>query len=366
MNQYRPIAPKKVLFLITKATYGGAQKYVFDLATHMDASKFEPIVAFGTAGKLSDDLMKAGIKTCVIRSLGRDIALLSDIASFFQIIRCIRNVRPDVLHLNSSKAAALGALAGRLCGIPRIIFTVHGWPFKENRNAIARGLIRFVSWFTVVLSHAVIVVSKTDEAQGKRMRLAGGKIRYVPLGIEPPQFLQREEASAALSIESASPRIVTIAELTPNKGIRYAIEAIALLKKRNVRVSYSIIGGGEERMVLERLAQEKGVADSIKFLGFVPDAVKYLKAFDMFLLPSVKEGMPYVLLEAASAELSLISTTVVDPAFLEMVHETMRVEPGNPALIADAISAALLPDTKRPKQFLSPLSEMLEKTTALY
>src|SRR3989344_6083287 len=188
-NQDNAGRSKKVLFLITKATWGGAQRYVYDLATHLDANKFQPSVAYGTAGKLSDDLLKAGVETYAIRSLGRDIALTSDIASFFQIIRCIKSIRPDVLHINSSKAAGLGALAGRLCGVPRIIFTVHGWPFKENRGSLFRILVYFVSWLTGVLSHSVIVVSRRDKELGERMLLVGKKIRYIPLGIEAPQFL---------------------------------------------------------------------------------------------------------------------------------------------------------------------------------
>src|SRR3989344_3430654 len=237
-NQDNAGRSKKVLFLITKATWGGAQRYVYDLATHLDANKFQPSVAYGTAGKLSDDLLKAGVETYAIRSLGRDIALTSDIASFFQIIRCIKNIRPDVLHLNSSKAAALGALAGRLCGVPRIIFTVHGWPFKEDRNPLARMLIHFISWFTALLSHATIVVSERDEEIGKRMWLIGKKIHFVPLSIEPPVYLSRYEATTKLGISSNDKCIVTIAELTKNKGITYVIEAVAQLKKREVNVEY--------------------------------------------------------------------------------------------------------------------------------
>jgi glycosyltransferase involved in cell wall biosynthesis len=342
---------------------------VFDLATSLGTDKFNPSVAFGTSGKLYDDLKKADIKTYEIRSLGRDIALFSDITSLFQIIRCVRNVRPDILHLNSSKAAALGALAGRLSGVPRIIFTVHGWPFKEDRNLFARLLIRFICWFTALLSHAVIVVSKTDENIGHSMPFVSRKIHYIPIGIESPQFLSREEAAAALSIRATTPRIVTIAELTPNKGIRYAIEAIAQLKKRGVDVSYFIIGDGEERKTLEKLVRENGIADHVQFLGFVPDASQYLKAFDVFVLPSIKEGMPYVLFEATSAKIQIITTEVVDSLFLETFLGVLKVAPSKPSVLADTIVSALLPDSKTQSSVgnsESPLAEMVEKTAALY
>src|ERR1700734_3367295 len=129
MNQART----KVLFLITKGTWGGAQRYVFDLATNIPRGRFEAVVAYGQKGKLAEDLTNAGVRTLQLPSLGRDVAVVSDIKSFFEILKLLRKERPDVLHLNSSKAAALGAPAARIAGVKKIIFTVHGWPFRENR-----------------------------------------------------------------------------------------------------------------------------------------------------------------------------------------------------------------------------------------
>ena len=94
---------KKILYIITKATWGGAQRYVYDLATRLPKDRFEPVIAYGQAGKLSEDLAIAGIQTYEVLSLGRDVAPLSDITSFFKILKGIRRGRPDVVHLNSSK-----------------------------------------------------------------------------------------------------------------------------------------------------------------------------------------------------------------------------------------------------------------------
>ena len=359
---------RKILFLITKATWGGAQRYVYDLATHL-GDGFEPIVAYGEKGKLSEKLERKAIESHPLPSLGRDIALVSDISSFFEILSCLRKVRPDVLHLNSSKAAALGALAARILGVKRIVFTVHGWPFNEKRNEFARVLMYLVSWLTALLSHAVIVVSKSDEAQGHRMRWIENKIHYIPIGIESPDFLPREKAAASLSVTATSPRIVTIAELTANKGLRYAIEAIGLLKERDVDVSYTIIGAGEERMQLEDAAMEFRVEDRVKFVGFIPDAATYLKAFDIFLLPSIKEGMPYVLLEAAAAGLPILTTDVVNSDVIKRLQNIGAVLPADPEAIAEVLAEMLheKSETKpAPAQNSFPLSEMIGKTTVFY
>lgn len=369
MNQER----YTVLFLITKATWGGAQKYVFDLATHLPQDTFEPVVAFGERGKLTNDLAASRIETVELPSLRRDVTLMSDIRSFFEVWRCLRSVRPDVLHLNSSKAAALGALAARMSGVERIIFTAHGWPFKESRSALARAAIYFSSWLTAFLSHAVIVVSREDEMLARRMWFIAHKLHYVPIGIEALDLFPREEAEQSLMTygfrKSVSPRAVTIAELTKNKGLPYAIEAVALLKLRGVDLEYFIVGEGETRAELVKCAREKGVADRIHFLGFVKDAARYLKAFDIFVLPSIKEGMPYVLLEAAEAHLPIITTAAVNPAFIEGYEHVRAVSPADPRALADAIVETMREQEEKElfeMQEISPLSDMCTATLALY
>lgn len=362
---------KKILYLITKATWGGAQRYVYDLATNLP-SGFEPVAAFGESGRLQQLLDKAKIRTYKIPSLGRDIAFLSDISSFFQILVCVWRVRPDVIHLNSSKAAALGALAARILFVPKIVFTIHGWPFKEKRNIFSAILIRFVSWLTAILSHEIIVVSKTDEIIGVKMMglKKKNKVHYIPLGIEKINFLPPSEALRALVAplpENISnwPRIVTIAELTPNKGICFAIKAIAELKRRGEDVTYNLIGTGEQQKELWELAQQLDVIDRVRFLNFQQNAAMYLQGFDAFLLPSIKEGMPYVLLEAASAQLPIITTDVVDPNFLNMSFDGLVIKPGDATAIADAISTVLKAPRER-SRLVSSLDSMVKETIALY
>ena len=355
---------KKILFVITKSNWGGAQRYVYDLATNLPR-EFEPVVACGGGGMLVERLRAKGIRMLEVPGFQRDISLLKEIRAFFFLWKLFRKEKPDVVHLNSSKATALGAPAARLAGVPKILFTVHGWPFKEDRSVTARSLIYFISWFTALLSTATIVVSKGDERIGKMMTFIGKKIYYVPIGIDIPDFWTREEASTKLSISTSTPRIVTIAELTANKGIRYAIEAVAELKKRGVGVSYFVIGDGEEREALTLLAQELGVADRVHFLGFIPDASKYLTAFDVFLLPSIKEGMPYVLLEASVAGLPIVATNVVqkEASDIPNIH---FVPPSDGRALADAVEklANSLPDRK--PSAVGSFAEMVGKTVALY
>ncbi|PIR41028.1 MAG: glycosyltransferase family 1 protein, partial [Candidatus Yonathbacteria bacterium CG10_big_fil_rev_8_21_14_0_10_43_136] len=95
---------KKILFVITKSNFGGAQKYVFDLATGLPKDQFDVAVALGGSGILIQKLQAENIRVLPIFSLARDVNPLSDITTFFELWRMFRKEKPDVAHLNSAKA----------------------------------------------------------------------------------------------------------------------------------------------------------------------------------------------------------------------------------------------------------------------
>ena len=104
---------EKILYVITKGNWGGAQRYVFDLATNLPPGEFEAVVACGEGNALPEKLVRAGIRCERISSLDRTVSF-ADIAAFREIFRLLKKERPDILHLNSSRAALLGAIAARL------------------------------------------------------------------------------------------------------------------------------------------------------------------------------------------------------------------------------------------------------------
>ena len=127
---------KKVLYVITKSVWGGAQRYVFDLATNLPKDQFEIVAAAGGEGPLFDKLHNAGIRTINTPSLERDVHILNETSVFWQLLKIFHTEKPDILHLNSTKIGALGALAAFLYKLLTLnfklltVFTVHGWGFK--------------------------------------------------------------------------------------------------------------------------------------------------------------------------------------------------------------------------------------------
>lgn len=345
---------KKLLYVITKANWGGAQRYVYELAERFSRDeKYDVAVALGGEGILKEKLESAGIRVIPISGLKRDVGV-NEASVFWRLYKIFKEENPDILHLNSPKAAGLGTLAGRLARVPKIIYTVHGWTFREDwRPEYQKVLIKFFSWLTILFSHKVICVSEYDARQARDFPFTKERIATIHNGIPAPQFLLRKEARRILgiSLPGRTPLwIGTIGELHKNKGHKYAILAVEELVRQNTDVIFVIIGAGEEKANLDKLIHEKALENHVFFFEKKENASSLLPAFDLFLFPSVKEGMPYVVLEAGFAALPIIASSVG----------------GIPEIITDMESGILIrpkdaPEIVRAIHYLLNHSELMEK-----
>ncbi len=322
---------KKIIYIITKGNFGGAQRYVFDLATSLAKENFDVLVATGEGTTLNEKLERCHIRTTSIPFLKRNINPLQEIIALFSLLKLFREERPDIIHLNSSKAGALGGLAGRLAKVPKIIFTGHGWAFNEERSFVSRILIGITHWITILLSHKTIAVSKRVFDQISIFPFIGKKITIVHNGIGPQNYLPKEEARQELYKEKTeSLWIGTISELHKNKGLDFIIQAFAKIASTNKNIELFIIGDGEEQKKLRALSQKLGIQNIVNFLGFKKEASRYLQAFDIFTLTSRTEAFPYALLEAGSAGVPIIASRVGGiPELISNKENGILVEPGN-------------------------------------
>lgn len=364
---------KKILFVITKSKpFGGAQKYVYDIATSLPQDRFEVVVALGGDGGLKEKLETHTIRTISLNQLQRDVALTKDIRAFRELFDLFKKERPDSVHLNSSKAGGIGALAARLTRIPNIIFTAHGLVFEEDRGLVAQFVIRFLSWITFLLCHTTIVISKKDKT--RVLGLAGTSQKNVVLihnGIGHIEFLDRTDAREHLAQNYSIPTsgetlwVGTISELHSNKGLEYMVEGFADFVKEYPTSICIIIGEGEERQHLTDLIEKYELENHVFLLGEVSDAAKYLRALDIFTLTSVKEGHPYVLLEAGLAKLPVIATHVAGIAdVIQDMRSGILIRPKDPTEITRAL-LYLVNHPDKQTQFKNALYEHVSTTYTL-
>jgi len=361
---------KKIFYVITKSNWGGAQKYVFDLISSLPTKNFDCILVHGGNGELVEKVKDLGIKTIQIQDLERDVSIIKEFRVLFFLIKIFLKEKPDIVHLNSSKIGGLGSFAGRMAGVKNIIFTAHGWAFNEDRRTIYISIIKLITRFTVFLSHHIITLSDFERSQVSTW--SRNKITRIYLGIKNPTFKERSQAKSILIQKNPilaplkdKEWIGTIGELHKNKGYSYALEAI----KNNIDdIVYIIIGEGEELNNIKNLIKKYSLQKKVFLLGAIPNAGELVKAFDIFLLSSVKEGLPYVLLEARAARVPIISTNVGGIPEITKSIPSLTVKPKDPIALSKSIKVLINEENNNWPENDTAFSfeTMLEQTIELY
>ncbi len=349
-----PETRKKILYIITKSNWGGAQRYVFEMSVAMKSEGYDVAVACGGSGELVRRLNDAEIKTFEIEGSQRDINVMKEIQAISSMVKIIRTFKPDIVHLNSSKIGLLGSFCARLLSVPKIVFTVHGWPFLEPKPWYWKTMAWVGSYLTGIFSHQLILVSENDK---KHTSMPGvlSKTTVIYPSISNFPLLSREDAR----LKMFSPEIidahlhniwlVTHGEINHNKNLSTVIDAIAEFNTvHQTKIFYTIIGSGDLENELQEQIELKGLTDYVNLVGYLENARQYLLAFDMYIIPSLKEGLPYSLLEAGLVGLPSIASNVGGiPEVIYDYESGLLINPNNHMTIVDALDFLLNNPDKR-------------------
>lgn len=354
---------KRVLFIITQSELGGAQRFLSNLVSHLDRDAHEVLVAVGSSGN-GDFLrvLKAGGIPCqTLKFLKREPGL-NDIKAVFEIRGLIKNYRPDVLFLNSSKAGFIGSLASVFptrINAMKVVYRIGGWSFNDPWPKWKKCFWIILEWLSSKWKDVIIVNNKHDLDQAKKLKIKSrvqtvlihNGIETYKLDLMPKEEAREKLFEQALKTSGRSVQakniIGTIANFYPTKGLEYLIGAADCLSENEDTVFF-IIGDGELRPEIEKMIREKGLKKKVFLLGQIPDAYRFLPAFDVFVLPSVKEGFPWALIEAMSAKLPVIATNVgAVPEIIDDHKNGLIVKPRDSAGLADRIQEVLENDRLR-------------------
>lgn len=394
------INQKRILFVITQSEFGGAQRFLYELATRLDKNKYEILVTSESARKSDflDSLEQKSVKTKRLKFLKRKINPFFDCLAIFELIKLINNFRPDYLHLSSSKAGFLGSIAGFKIKILKfrkfknlkIIYRIGGWTFNDPWPWWKKKVFIWTEKATARLKNVIVVNNKYDYDQAIKLKIKPKeKLVLIHNGIDALKinFLPKDEARVRLfknlskehgKIFQTDFVIGTIANFYPTKGLEYLIETVRILKSliHNSKFIILIIGDGQERSNIESQIKNYGLEKEIILLGQIPEAFKYMKAFDIFVLPSIKEGFPWVILEAMAAKVPIVATDVgAMPEIIENDKNGILVEPKSPEQLAEAIKYLLENERIRREfalqahqtaLFKFPIEKMLRETEELF
>jgi glycosyltransferase involved in cell wall biosynthesis len=299
--------PQKILFVITKSNWGGAQRYVYDIAISLHKEKYEVVVALGGDGELCTRLEKEGIRYITLTTLTNDMNILRSMMSLWELIVLCKREAPHVIHLNSSKIGLFGGLSARLLGVPSVIFTAHSWPFNEERPIWQIYILRKLMQVAVFLSNKTICVSKSARTTLQAPAWLEKKCLIVHNGIAPIPFKSYDAFYNDYSVEKKEDiSLVSIGELHKSKGFDLALTHLAELK--HLSWEWHILGEGKERDALTEQIHLLKLEDRVYLHGHVPLASTYLSSFDLFFLPSRTEGLGYVAIEALQSNLPILAS----------------------------------------------------------
>ncbi len=381
-------AKKKILFVITQGNWGGAQRYVFDLATNLNQEKFETQVAFGKAhrGELIARLETLGKPVYSLKYLNRSWNPFTNCLFIVELYRLIKKLSPDIVHFNSTNAGVFGPLAVKIYNLSKVksqrskvVYTAHGFAFNEpgwRRRAVFILAEKLGSFFRDL----TICVSQFDHDSALRRGIEySNKMAIVYNGIDANNFktLPRAEARKLFPLVPENALLIgVISQFYKNKGLQYLIEAARPIVETRPNVFFAIMGGGPEQKNLELKIKNYGLTNKFFVLPYQENGRKYLSAFDIIAAPSVKEGLPYFLLEAALAKKAIVSTTAGGiPEIVRHGETGLIVEPHKPLALAEAsekfLSSAALRKTlgENAYNFVSQnflLAKMIDATAKLY
>ncbi|MDR3582700.1 MAG: glycosyltransferase [Candidatus Pacebacteria bacterium] len=310
---------KRILIIITKGDIGGAQVFVRNLARGLTQKGFDITVGFGEGDFLTSELKLDGVRAVNFKYLKRTHNPLITVFFVFELRRFLKKEKYDVVQFNSTNSLA-GALGVKLADKKiRTAFTVHGLSvLDEHYRAfpLVKSVYRLFFKFFLPFIDAPVFVSKENLETAQKIRLVkNGVVIYNGIDVSALGVMARQEARAAIGkmagCDLGSRFVIgSIGRLSYQKNYGFLIESFRDILKVRPDAVMTLIGDGPQKQFLEAAIARLGLGEKIFLLGAHDNAGEYLKAFDLFVLPSRYEGIPITLEECLFAETPVLVSNV--------------------------------------------------------
>lgn len=291
---------------------------------------------------------------------------------FFQLYRVMRNKQVDIVHTHGARANFYGRTAARLAGVPIILSTVHNSLRDYIVSRFKKQVYLLLDRITAHFAAKIICVSRTVASDLiQYYRIDRRKIVVIPVA---PWKLKPENISSAAHLKETRETlglncndvvIGTVGRMTEQKGHRYLLQAVADLAEEFPQLRCLLVGDGPLRRDLETMSITLGIADRCLFTGFRDDIPAILSILNVFVLPSLSEGLPAALLEAMGAGCPVVATRVSGiPEVIDDGINGLLVEPQDTHAFADSIRYLLRNPEKARKMGLQSRRMVKERFTA--
>ena len=303
--------PIPLLYIITKLELGGAQRQLLELIKQLDKKRYKIYLLTAQEGLLLPEFSSInGLVLKRSRFLDRAINPFKDILALIEIYRFIKKNAIAIVHTHSSKAGILGRLAAKLAKADVILHTVHGWSFNDYQMMVKRKIFLWLERFTAKFTDRLIVVSCHDKLKGLK-NFIGNEDKYflIRYGIDQPEFKKSYSAiREELKIAAGDMVVGMIACFKPQKSPQDFIKLARAVEATFPSVKFILVGDGVLRKKIEYLISKFNLKSKIFLTGWRKDVPSILSSMDIFVLTSLWEGLPIVVLEAMASAKPVIAT----------------------------------------------------------
>jgi glycosyltransferase involved in cell wall biosynthesis len=327
----------RVLQLLSSGGIYGAEKMVVSLAKGLDQMGCQCVLGVFDnmhveSSEVVSYMQQQNLPVVVIPCKGK-----IDGTTASAIHGCIDDYDINLIHSHGYKTDAYGYLAARNAGVP-IVATSHLW----TRRTTSLRLYAYIDQLILRRFNHVVAVSDEIATEIRAAGVSPDKVSVIDNGVDLEAF-QNPSLKARAEFGESGMRIVGgVGRLVDQKGFDYLLRAVPRILERFPNTKFLIVGEGTERAKLEALASELNISRQVQFLGVRSDMPSIYASFDVFILPSVNEGMPIALIEAMASAKPVVATRVAAVPKIVVHGQTgLLIEPRNPEALSKAICMLL-------------------------
>lgn len=314
--------PIRILRVIARLNMGGPAIHVSSLAAGLEPRGYETTLVAGSLARGEDSMAflaeRLDIPVRTIPELQREVSPIDDARSVRRMREIIRELRPHILHTHTAKAGAIARAAALVSGAARpaiLVHTFHGHVLKGYFDPVRTAFFKEVERSLARVTDALVAVSPEVRDELVAAGIAPReKFSVIRLGIPLEERLG--DATADLDyrrlygISESAFVVGWVGRMTDVKDTDAVLEIVGAARDRGLEAVLVMVGDGPDRVRLEQLAHDIGIARSTFFVGYQPEVAGYYRLFDAFLLPSVNEGTPVSAIEALASGTPVVATRV--------------------------------------------------------
>ncbi len=330
----------RVVHIVTRMNTGGVAVLIANLMAGLDPNKFDLTLITGSCDSTEEDYLEkiaTSIPYMKVESLQRAISPRQDLLTFVRLWKILRDIDPAVIHTHTSKAGLIGRLVSKLA-VPRAkrVHTFHGHLLDGYFSPLKTRLITKLEQLLAKKTDALIAMGNQVKKDLLAVNVGSdSKFRVFFPGLKAANVHSKETSRIKLEVDSSKVICLFVGRLTQIKRPDRLLDAIQILKGKNLDVQFLIAGDGELSNYVEARIREEALP--VKMLGWVKNTSEALSASDILVLCSDNEAVSLVLIEGSQYGLPLVSTNVGSVSDVVIDHSTGYLTESTPESFADAI-----------------------------